>query len=88
MPALHVVGYYDFFSRESVGNFMLMQQARDPQTREQQRLVLGPWDHGTVGKTTVAEVDFGPDAAVDTFALQLDWFDRRFTFGLGSPSKG
>lgn len=76
MPALHVVGYYDFFSRESVGNFMIMQQARDPQTRKQQRLVLGPWDHGTVGKATVAEVDFGPDAEVDTFALQLDWFDR------------
>lgn len=76
MPALHVVGYYDFFSRESVGNFMIMQQSRDPQTRKQQRLVLGPWDHGTVGKATVAEVDFGPDAEVDTFALQLDWFDR------------
>jgi putative CocE/NonD family hydrolase len=76
MPALHVVGYYDFFSRESVGNFMIMQQSRDPQTRKQQRLVLGPWDHGTVGKATVAEVDFGPDAEMDTFALQLDWFDR------------
>jgi putative CocE/NonD family hydrolase len=76
MPALHVVGYYDFFSRESVGNFMIMQQARDPQTRKAQRLVLGPWDHGTVGKGKVAEVDFGPDAEVDTFALQLDWFDR------------
>jgi putative CocE/NonD family hydrolase len=76
MPVLHVVGYYDFFSRESVGNFMIMQQSRDPQTRKQQRLVLGPWDHGTVGKATVAEVDFGPEAEVDTFALQLDWFDR------------
>jgi uncharacterized protein len=31
LPALHVVGYYDFFSRESVDNFMIMQtQARDP----------------------------------------------------------
>jgi putative CocE/NonD family hydrolase len=76
MPALHVVGYYDFFSRESVGNFMIMQQARDPKTRQQQRLVLGPWDHGTVGKGTVAEVDFGPDAAVDIFALEMNWFDR------------
>lgn len=77
LPALHVVGYYDFFSRESVDNFMIMQkQARDPQTRQQQRLILGPWDHGTVGKTKVADIEFGPEAAVDTFALQLDWFDR------------
>jgi putative CocE/NonD family hydrolase len=77
MPALHVVGYYDFFSRESVGNFMIMQkQAHDPKTRQQQRLILGPWDHGTVGKSTVGEVDFGPDALVDLFTIQLDWFDR------------
>ena len=77
LPALHVVGYYDFFSRESVDNFMIMQkQAHDPKTRQQQRLILGPWDHGSVGKTKVAEVEFGPEAAVDTFALQIDWFDR------------
>ena len=77
LPALHVVGYYDFFSRESVDNFMIMQkQARDAKTRQQQRLILGPWDHGSVGKTKTGEVEFGPEATVDTFALQLDWFDR------------
>ena len=77
MPALHVVGYYDYFSRESVGNFMIMQKlAHDPKTRQQQRLILGPWDHGTVGKSMVGEVDFGPTAIVDTYAIQLDWFDR------------
>jgi uncharacterized protein len=76
-PALHVVGYYDFFSRESVDNFTLMQkQARDPETRKKQRLVLGPWDHGTIGKSKVAEVEFGPDAALDVGAIQLDWFER------------
>lgn len=64
LPALHVVGYYDFFSRESVDNFVIMQkQARDPATRKQQRLVIGPWDHGTIGKSQVAEIDFGPAAA-------------------------
>lgn len=77
MPALHVVGYYDFFSRESVDTFIAMQQkARDPQTRQQQQLVLGPWDHGTVGKSKVGELDFGPAAAMDLMALQMEWFDR------------
>lgn len=77
IPALHVVGYYDFFSRESVDTFVNMQQqAHDPQTRQQQRLVLGPWDHGTIGKSKVAELDFGPEAEFDIHALQLDWFDR------------
>lgn len=77
LPALHVVGYYDFFSRESVDNFVIMQkQARDPATRKQQRLVIGPWDHGTIGKSQVAEIDFGPAAALDVAAIQFDWFDR------------
>lgn len=77
LPALHVVGYYDFFSRESVDNFVIMQkQARDPETRHQQRLVLGPWDHGTIGKSQVAEIDFGPAASLDVNAIQVDWFNR------------
>lgn len=77
LPALHVVGYYDFFSRESVDNFMIMQkQARDPKVRSQQRLILGPWDHGTIGKAKVADIDFGSEAILNTFAFQLDWFDR------------
>ncbi len=77
LPALHVVGYYDFFSRESVGNFVVMQEkARNPKTRRQQRLILGPWDHGTVGKSRVGEIEFGREAAMDTFAVLLDWYDR------------
>ena len=88
LPALHVVGYYDYFSRESVGNFMIMQkQAHDPKTRQQQRLILGPWDHGSVGKTKVAEVEFGPEATVDTFALQLDWFDRHLKQDTAAQAK-
>jgi putative CocE/NonD family hydrolase len=77
LPALHVVGYYDYFSRESVDNFVRMQkQARDPETRSEQRLILGPWDHGTIGKSTVGEVDFGAGAVLDTQALQIEWFNR------------
>lgn len=88
LPALHVVGYYDFFSRESVDNFVVMQkQARDEKTRQQQRLILGPWDHGTIGKTKVTEVEFGPEAALDLFAIQLDWFDRHLKQDADALSK-
>ncbi len=76
IPALHVVGYYDFFSRESVDTFVIMQQqAHDPETRRQQRLILGPWDHGTIGKSKVADLDFGPAAELNLMSIQLDWFD-------------
>jgi putative CocE/NonD family hydrolase len=88
LPVLHVVGYYDFFSRESVDNFVLMQkQARDPATRRQQRLILGPWDHGTIGKSKVAEVDFGAEAALDVAAIQLDWFDRYLKQDAGAKAQ-
>jgi putative CocE/NonD family hydrolase len=88
LPALHVVGYYDYFSRESVGNFVVMQQqALDPATRKQQRLILGPWDHGTIGKSKVADVDFGSSAALDLFAIQQDWFDRHLKQDAAAAAK-
>lgn len=77
MPIMHVVGVYDFFSRESVDNFVRMQQqAVHPEVRKQQQLVLGPWDHGTIGKAQVGERNFGPHAEWDATAENLRWFDR------------
>lgn len=77
MPIQHLVGVYDFFSRESVNNFVRMQkQAKDPETRRTQQLILGPWDHGTIGKSKVGEVDFGPRAELDSLGENLAWFDR------------
>jgi len=88
LPALHVVGYYDFFSRESVANFVIMQQqSRDAATRKRQRLVLGPWDHGTIGKSKVGEIDFGAEAALDIGAIQLDWFDRHLKHDAAARDK-
>ena len=77
LPVQHIVGYYDFFSRESVGNFVRMQQhARDPIIRRQQQLILGPWVHGAIGKSKVGDVDFGPNAAWDATAANIEWFNR------------
>jgi uncharacterized protein len=77
LPMQHVVGYYDFFSRESVDNFVLMRQhAKDPATRAGQQLILGPWDHGTIGRSQVGELDFGPHAQWDATGSTLQWFDR------------
>lgn len=77
LPMQHIVGYYDFFSRESVSNFERMhQQARDPQTRRRQQLILGPWDHGTIGQAKVGELDFGENAVIDAAGENLLWFNR------------
>lgn len=77
LPMQHIVGYYDFFSRESVGNFARMQQqARDPETRQRQQLILGPWDHGSIGRAKVGDVDFGENAVIDKDGENLNWFER------------
>lgn len=77
LPMQHIVGYYDFFSRESVGNFERMQKhSRNPQIRRRQQLILGPWDHGSIGRAKVGEVDFGPNAIIDSVGENLKWFDR------------
>ena len=87
LPMQHVVGYYDFFSRESVNNFSRMQQlAKDQATRKQQRLILGPWDHGTIGKSRVGDLDFGAEAQWDATAATLDWFDRTLKETAGSEA--
>ena len=39
-------------------------------------MILGPWDHGTIGKTKSADVDFGPQAKLDLVEENLAWFDR------------
>jgi putative CocE/NonD family hydrolase len=70
LPAQHTVGYYDFFSRETVGNFLRLR------ARGNQQLILGPWDHGTIGKSRVGDADFGPAAQIDLAGENLAWFDR------------
>ena len=77
LPMQHIVGYYDFFSRESVGNFMRMQQqASDRKTRSRQQIILGPWDHGSIGRSKVGDVDFGENAVIDAAGENLKWFNR------------
>lgn len=87
LPMQHIVGYYDFFSRETVGNFVRMQQqARNAQTRTQQQLILGPWDHGSIGRAQVGEVDFGQNAVMDKAGENLQWFERYLKAGSENDS--
>ncbi|MFO0917706.1 MAG: CocE/NonD family hydrolase [Planctomycetaceae bacterium] len=77
LPIQHTVGVYDFFARESVNNFVRMQQhAKNPLVRSRQQLILGPWDHGTIGKSKVGQLDFGPNAELDAIGENLAWFNR------------
>ncbi len=85
IPAQHIVGYYDFLCKETVASFQRMRQfSATERARANQQLILGPWDHGTVGKTSVAGFDFGEQAKLDVVEENLRWFDR-FLKGAAAP---
>ncbi|WP_426247547.1 CocE/NonD family hydrolase [Nocardioides sp. LHG3406-4] len=61
VPATFSGGWWDPFAGEIVRYF----QAMTAQGSHLQRLVLGPWGHGTMrnGGSVVGDADFGPEAA-------------------------
>ncbi len=66
----NIVGYYDLSCSEVVDDFLRLPN------RGNKQLILGPWDHSTIGKQIVAGVDFGPEAKLDIVGENLQWFDR------------
>jgi len=50
-----------------------MKNGMTAHTRQNQKLMVGPWPHGYTDRKT-GDVDFGPDAAVDYVELMVRWF--------------
>lgn len=76
VPTLHLAGWYDMFSQGTLDGYTaLRQKAGTAHARENQYLVAGPWLHIPWGRL-VGELDFGPEALVDTDAILLAWFDH------------
>lgn len=73
VPILHVGGWYDFFTRNSIRQFELL--SRLSPVGAQHRLVVGPWAHAQLAASEVAGIAF-PDAAVDETSLIADWMER------------
>ncbi|MDR3633368.1 MAG: CocE/NonD family hydrolase [Isosphaeraceae bacterium] len=72
VPVLHVTGWYDSWTRQVCMNYEALSRAK----KSPQRLVIGPWVHGSQGSNVSGEVEFTPDAAVDLPAWRLRWYDR------------
>ena len=77
-PAQHIVGYYDFMCPGALRAYQGMRtQAASTHARNNQQLILGPWDHAT-GSDRAGDVTFGPDARLDIVGENLKWYDRWF----------
>src|SRR6185437_4356835 len=57
VPVLHVTGWYDSWTRQVTMNYEALSAAK----RSPQRLVIGPWVHGSQGSNVSGEVEFTPD---------------------------
>jgi putative CocE/NonD family hydrolase len=68
---VHMSSWFDPYSLTATRNYAGLKAAG----RGQQRLILGPWTHGDRSSTHFGNVEFGPDAAVDSWAG--DWRSYR-----------
>jgi hypothetical protein len=70
IPILWIGGWYDYYPHAITDSFARFAALG----RENQYLLVGPWDHGGL-RARCGDVDFGEAAAVTLRELQLRWFD-------------
>ncbi len=71
---VHMSSWFDPYTLTAVSNYTGLRRAG----RGPQRLILGPWTHGDRSERVFGDVDFGPDAPIDTWAG--DWQAYRLRF--------
>ena len=73
VPVLHITGWYDSWTRQVTMNYEALSQAK----KSPQRLVIGPWVHGSQGSNVAGEVEFTPRGRRSTCSgFRLRWYDR------------
>ena len=79
VPACNIGGWYDIFLGGTIRNFLGMRaNGGSDDARRGQKLLIGPWQHGSRGGSVVGDHYFG--IAADAMAADLDgvhfrWFD-------------
>ena len=80
VPAYHIGGWYDIFLGGTIRNYLGMREkGATEEARRGQKLLIGPWQHGSRGTSLVGDHYFG--LAADAMAIDLDdihfrWFDH------------
>ena len=70
-PMLHLAGWFDLFLDEALATFSALSAHDVPQ-----RIIIGPWFHGSFGGRQSGGVDFGATAVTDLFAIERRWHDH------------
>ncbi len=79
VPACNVGGWYDIFLGGTLRNYLSMcEYGATPESRQGQKLVIGPWYHTLPLGNVVGEVDYGFSShafVIDLDGLHIKWFD-------------
>ena len=92
VPALNIGGWYDIFLGGTIRNYLGMRQSGATEAaRQGQRLLIGPWQHGSRGGSMAGQHYFG--VAADAAALGLDdihlrWFGHWLNGGNDQADDG
>jgi len=76
VPNLDVSGYYDHCNGSMAHLGLMQQEARTEEARTGSKLIVGPWNHGGLGKRRQGATDFGPAAEIDLELVMIRWFDH------------
>lgn len=79
IPTLNIGGWYDIFLGGTLDNYRGMKSSRSTEIdKSNQRLVVGPWQHGARGSNLVGEEYFGIASDAVAFgidSLHLRWYE-------------
>lgn len=72
-------GWMDGACNSTIDNYIAARRSADPLTRDNARLLIGPWTHGGDLPHQIEDTDFGKDnsgEAQDVSGMMLRWFDH------------
>jgi predicted acyl esterase len=78
VPCFTIGSWYDFMCTGSVQSFVGRQHRGGPQSRGAQKLLIGPWLHGSSNKrgTKIGELNYPENIEFDLDAHMVRWFDH------------
>ncbi|HZW56006.1 MAG TPA: CocE/NonD family hydrolase [Nitrososphaerales archaeon] len=75
LPVLHISGWYDDIIGTHLNYIGMKRHAPSEKARENQKLIIGPWQHHVNVTRRLSSIDFGESSLIDLRKIELDWFD-------------
>ncbi len=76
VPCMTIGSWYDFMNQGSIASYIGRQHHGGPESKGNQKLLIGPWLHGRFNKSAkVGELVYPDNATVDLPAHMAAWFD-------------